>query len=321
MGWPSLAMNTDSSLTDPCTDQSFPTSSYIGRFAPSPSGPLHFGSLVSALASYLDAKANSGQWLVRMDDIDPPREIPGATDTILQQLQQHGLHWDGQVLYQSQRSDTYLSVLEQLQQTGLVYPCQCSRQQLKENGGIHNDRCEIQDPAAPSALRLSVVDPYQISFNDLFQGFQQQDIKHQIGDMVLYRKDKLFAYQLAVVIDDAFQQITHVIRGSDLLDSTPRQIYLQQQLKLPTPEYGHIPVAINDQGQKLSKQNLAVAIDNKAAQNNLVAAIRWLGLPLPNSLVSKNNLTSARCDELLMWAIKHWQRALIPPVLERLASN
>jgi len=311
-------MNTDSRLS--FTD-STPTGSYIGRFAPSPSGPLHFGSLVSALASYLDAKANNGQWLVRMDDIDPPREILGATDTILQQLQQHGLQWDGRVLYQSQRSDAYLSVLEQLQQAGLVYPCQCSRQQLKKNGGIHNNRCEIQDPPAPSALRLSVVDPYQISFNDIFQGFQQQDIKHQVGDMVLYRKDKLFAYQLAVVVDDAFQQITHVIRGSDLLDSTPRQIYLQQQLKLLTPEYGHIPVAINDQGQKLSKQNLAVAIDNKTAQNNLETAIRWLGLPFPSSLNSKNNQASAHCDELLIWAIEHWQRQLVPPALERLASN
>ena len=311
-------MNTDSytSLID-----SAPTGSYVGRFAPSPSGPLHFGSLVSALASYLDAKTNHGMWLVRMDDIDPPREIPGAADTILQQLEQHGLQWDGSVLYQSQRSDAYLSVLEQLKQTGLLYPCQCSRQQLKENSGIHNNRCEIQDPSAASALRLSIVDPYQVSFNDMFQGVQQQDIKHQVGDMVLYRKDKLFAYQLAVVVDDAFQKITHVIRGSDLLDSTPRQIYLQQQLKLLTPKYGHIPVAINDQGQKLSKQNMAVAIDNKIAQNNLVTAIRWLGLPLPNSLISKNNLASARCDELLVWAIEHWRRELVPPALERLASN
>ncbi|MCL4130914.1 UNVERIFIED_CONTAM: hypothetical protein GTU68_005695 [Idotea baltica] len=314
-------MNTESGLPDQHTDQSSPTSSYIGRFAPSPSGPLHFGSLVSALASYLDAKANSGQWLVRMEDIDPPREIPGAADIILRQLQQHGLQWDGQVLYQSQRSDAYLSVLKQLQQAGLIYPCQCSRQQLKENGGIHNDRCEIQDPSAPSALRLSVVDPYQIKFNDIFQGSQHQDIKHQIGDMVLYRKDNLFAYQLAVVIDDTHQKITHVIRGSDLLDSTPRQIYLQQQLKLPTPVYGHIPVAINCEGQKLSKQNLAVAIDNKAAQNNLATAICWLGLPLPNNLISTKNSTLAHCDKLLVWAIEHWQRDMIPPILERLASN
>ena len=139
--------------------------------------------------------------------------------------------------------------------------------------------------------------------------------------MVLYRKDNLFAYQLAVVIDDAYQKITHVIRGSDLLDSTPRQIYLQQKLKLPTPAYGHIPVAINGEGQKLSKQNLAVALDNKTAQNNLATAIRWLGLPLPNSLASTNNQTLAHCDELLAWAIKHWQRELVTPVLERLASN
>lgn len=294
---------------------------YIGRFAPSPSGPLHFGSLVSALASYLDAKANHGKWLVRMEDIDPPREMEGAADTILQQLQQHGLHWDDEVLYQSQRSKAYLAIIEQLQQSGSIYPCQCSRQQLKDQGGIHTNPCQQHNPSAPSALRLSISSNSQIKFDDLFQGSQQQDIQCEVGDMVLYRKEGLFAYQLAVVIDDAFQQITHVIRGSDLLDSTPRQIYLQQILKLPTPYYGHIPVAIHKEGGKLSKQNLALPIDNHIAPENLAAAIHWLGLPLPESLLHPTKSPLSQCDELLAWAIEHWQREQIPAVMEKLASS
>jgi glutamyl-Q tRNA(Asp) synthetase len=294
---------------------------YIGRFAPSPSGPLHFGSLVSALASYLDAKANHGKWLVRMEDIDPPREIEGAAATILQQLQQHGLHWDDDVLYQSQRSKAYLSTLKHLQKAGLIYPCQCSRQQLKDHGGIHTSTCQQYDPTAPSALRLSVSNNSQIEFDDLFQGVQQQNIKHEVGDTVLYRKDGLFAYQLAVVTDDAYQQITHVIRGSDLLDSTPRQIYLQQQLGLPSPRYGHIPVATNKTGEKLSKQNLALPIDNHLAPENIATAIRWLGLPLPERLPCQTSSHRTRCDELLAWAIEHWRRELVPSVMEKLASS
>jgi len=293
---------------------SYPHHPYIGRFAPSPSGPLHFGSLVSALASYLDAKAHHGKWLVRMEDIDPPREIDGAAATILQQLQQHGLYWDGDVLHQSQRSKAYLTVLEKLKQSNLAYPCQCSRQQLKEKGGVHNHPCLPGNPAKPSAIRLAISNDAKVEFKDLFQGQQQQDIKYLVGDMVLYRKDGLFAYQLAVVIDDAFQNITHVIRGSDLLDSTPRQIYLQQQLALHTPLYGHIPIAINSTGHKLSKQNLATPINYDTPAMNVATAIRWLGLPLPK--LHHNN-----CNDLLAWAIQHWQRGLIPPVMERLASS
>jgi len=303
--------HSDSELPDSLRPQNI----YRGRFAPSPSGPLHFGSLVSAVASYLDAKANQGVWLVRMEDIDPPREMTGAADTILQQLERHGLHWDETVLYQSQRSKAYQSVLEELKQADRIYPCQCSRQQIKEHQGIHNYRCELLDQTTPYALRLSAKKPCQIALHDIFQGNQQQDIQLEVGDMVLYRKDQLFAYQLAVVIDDAFQQITHVIRGSDLLSSTPRQIYLQQQLKLPTPEYGHIPVAVNPNGQKLSKQNHAKSIDNNTAEQNLATAIRWLGLPLPASQ------TFTSCDELLTWGISHWQRNKIPKTQEKVASN
>jgi len=305
-------MNKDSLYS---SDSLLPPKTYRGRFAPSPSGPLHFGSLVSALASYLDAKANHGVWLVRMEDIDPPREMAGAADTILKQLERHGLHWDETVLYQSQRSKAYQSVLEELKQADQIYPCQCSRQQIKEQQGIHNYRCELFDQTAPYALRLSAKKPCQITFHDIFQSNQQQDIQQEVGDMVLYRKDQLFPYQLAVVVDDAFQQITHVIRGSDLLSSTPRQIYLQQQLKLPTPEYGHIPVAVNPNGQKLSKQNHAKSIDDNTAEQNLATAIRWLGLPLPASHTFTN------CDELLTWGISHWKRSKIPKTQEKVASN
>ena len=292
-----------------------PECPYIGRFAPSPSGPLHFGSLVSAMASYLDAKAHHGTWLVRIEDIDPPRELPGAADGILQQLQQHGLNWDGEILYQSQRTEAYLATLEKLQHMGVTYPCQCSRQQLKEQGGLHPCRCKLKDPSAPSALRLEAPTQSQITFNDIFQGQQRQDIKHEVGDVVLHRKDGLFAYQLAVVIDDAFQQISHVIRGSDLLDSTPRQICLQQLLALPTPLYGHIPVAINADGQKLSKQNLTPSIDAKTASANLISAMHWLGLPPPTELIH------ADCSELLVWGAENWRRERVPPVMERVASS
>jgi glutamyl-Q tRNA(Asp) synthetase len=288
---------------------------YIGRFAPSPSGPLHFGSLVSAVASYLDAKAHNGTWLVRIDDIDPPRETPGATDLILQQLQQHSLNWDGDVLYQSQRSEAYLATLEKLQHKGLVYPCQCSRQQLKKQGNIHHSRCQLKDPSAPAALRLAAPVQSQIEFEDIFQGQQRQNIKHEIGDLVLHRKDGLFAYQLAVVVDDTFQQISHIIRGSDLLSSTPRQICLQQLLGFPTPQYGHIPVAINPDGQKLSKQNLTPSIDAKTASANLASALRWLDLPLPKALDTASN------QALLDWGVEHWQRKLVPPVMEKLTFN
>lgn len=310
MSLPSITVNTSLS---PSSRQHSDTP-YVGRFAPSPSGPLHFGSLVSALASYLDAKAHRGKWLVRMEDIDPPREMKGAADRILHQLDQHKLHWDDTVLYQSHRSEAYRSTLHELQQNDLCYPCQCSRQQLKRQGGKHNHRCQLQYPGHSAALRLSIPAQCIVAFTDLFQGPQQQDLKRDVGDMVLYRKDGLFAYQLAVVVDDAFQQVTHVIRGSDLLHSTPRQIYLQQCLGLSTPKYGHIPVATNFSGQKLSKQNQATAIDEHTAPHNLAHAIRWLGLPLPEQP------EPASCEELLQWAIQNWCRTGVSNTLQRVAS-
>jgi glutamyl-Q tRNA(Asp) synthetase len=282
---------------------------YVGRFAPSPTGPLHFGSLVSAVASYLDAKANRGEWLVRIEDIDPPREPKGSSDKILRQLQEHGLQWDKKVLYQSHRTEAYLSALTTLKRSGLIFSCHCSRQQLKKHATTHSYPCSPASSSAPFSLRLFAEDNKIITFDDIFQGQQRQSIKEEVGDMVLYRKEGLYAYQLAVVIDDCFQNITHVIRGNDLLESTPRQIYLQNLLRLPTPTYGHIPIAVDQQGRKLSKQNVAPSLDCQAAPKNLTNAISWLGLSLPDKLSQTNH-----CNELLAWAVAHWSHDKVPRI-------
>ncbi|RYZ78109.1 MAG: tRNA glutamyl-Q(34) synthetase GluQRS, partial [Moraxellaceae bacterium] len=214
---------------------------YIGRFAPSPTGPLHFGSLVSALASYLDAHHNHGKWLVRMEDLDPPREQAGAAQAILQCLDDYGLHWDDEIVYQSQRLDIYEEYLQRLTKRDLIYPCDCSRQDLQAMGGIYNGHCRTKHVEAshPHALRLKLYDlPAEenifpddtLKFTDTIQGKQQQNLRTEAGDQILKRKDSLFAYQLAVVTDDIEQHITHIIRGSDLLDVTARQIFLYKLL-------------------------------------------------------------------------------------------
>ncbi|HSX51806.1 MAG TPA: tRNA glutamyl-Q(34) synthetase GluQRS [Cellvibrio sp.] len=292
-------------------------SSYIGRFAPSPSGPLHFGSLVSALASYLDAKANRGQWLVRMEDLDPPREQPGAAKAILQSLEDHGLHWDGTVIYQSQRSNAYQSCLDALLQAGLVYPCTCSRQDLTAMGGIYNGHCRNHPIDSTTndhnniALRLKLYDlpdratSELIHFNDIFQGPQTQNLRTQAGDQILKRRDGFFAYQLAVVVDDIAQGITHIIRGSDLLEVTGRQLFFFDLLGATLPQFGHVPLAIQANGQKLSKQNHAKAIDGKRAGRNLWDGLAFLGQEPPAEL------TEASTAEVLDWGINHWQRSAV----------
>ena len=301
-----------SQLTPKRIPQTFKTeySGYIGRFAPSPSGPLHFGSLVSALASYLDAKAQRGHWLVRMEDLDPPREQPGAASSILQCLDEHGLHWDGEVIYQSQRHDAYQSCLDALVQAGFAYPCGCSRQDLTAMGGIYNGHCRTHPPAleTTSSMRLKLYDlPGRISselieFEDIFQGIQRQNLRTQAGDQILKRRDGLFAYQLAVVVDDIAQGITHIIRGSDLLEVTGRQLFLFDLLGAPLPQFGHVPLAMQANGQKLSKQNHAKAIDNQCASRNLWHGLRFLGQNPPSVLAD------APVAELLDWALHHWQR-------------
>ena len=244
--------------------------SYIGRFAPSPTGFLHFGSLVSALASYLDARKNAGHWLVRIEDLDPPREVPGATKVILKQLENHGLTWDGQILYQSNQLETYSEILQQLQHSNLTYHCRCSRQRLKSLKGVYDGSCALEElPENETAVRVRVAKS-NIQFNDLIIGNYRQNITEEVGDFIIKRRDGLFSYQLAVVIDDEQQKINHVIRGADLLDSTPRQIYLQQCLGYTTPRYGHLPIAVNEQGEKLSKQNLAAELTKGNEVHNLI---------------------------------------------------
>ncbi len=255
---------------------------YRGRFAPSPTGELHFGSLVAALASWLRARQRHGQWLLRIEDIDPPREVPGSTESILSGLAQFGLVADTDALYQSQRSEAYAQALRQLQEAGLAFPCWCSRTDLEAAGAIHRDgRCisARHDDREP-AWRLRVPD-VEIAFDDALQGPQRQNVREVVGDFVLKRADGLWSYQIACVVDDAFQAITEVVRGCDLLDSTPRQILLQRLLGLPTPAYLHLPLAVDAEGRKLSKSSNAPAVDASAPHATLALALRFLGQHAP----------------------------------------
>jgi glutamyl-Q tRNA(Asp) synthetase len=283
---------------------------YIGRFAPSPTGPLHFGSLLAALASYLDAKFHHGQWLIRIEDIDPPREMLGATDLILKTLDIYGLFSDQNIIYQSQRSDVYQHALDQLIQQQSVFPCTCSRKQLAKSAGIHLGNCHslAQESASqPFAWRFNsqhatTVNPKgHASFYDHLQGNFSQSVAESIGDFVVRRKDQLWAYQLAMVVDDFQQGITHVVRGIDLIDSTLRQNMLQYALNYPVPEYAHIPVACAENGQKLSKQNLAPGLDLDNPQDSIWRALSWLRQNPPE------NLRTASVKEMLSWAVAHWQ--------------
>ncbi len=284
---------------------------YIGRFAPSPTGLLHIGSLIGALASFLDARANQGQWLLRMEDLDPPREMPGAASAILQSLEDHGLVWDGEVLWQSQRYDAYRQVIDELLLLNRAFYCTCSRKDLQGSHGIYQGQCRgcVTPPADQDfALRLQV-DPHDIAFHDAIQGRFSQSLENAVGDVVLQRKDGLFAYQLAVVVDDAYQGISHVVRGSDLLDSTPRQIYLQQVLNYTTPSYAHVPVITNEQGDKLSKQTFATPLESAKAAENLCMALVFLNQPLPPKEQSQ------KVSDIVAWAVAHWSVAAISRVM------
>jgi glutamyl-Q tRNA(Asp) synthetase len=282
---------------------------YRGRFAPSPTGPLHFGSLVSALASWLDARAHGGAWLVRIDDIDGPRTVPGAADDILATLERFGMRADEPPVWQSQRIEHYERAFAQLQAaTGLVYPCGCTRKEIADSlVRAHARHTTLAYPGTcrdglhgktPRAWRLRVPDsttadathdnPAVIRFDDRWQGPQSQNLATEVGDFVLYRADGQWAYQLAVVVDDADAGITHIVRGADLLDSTARQIYLQRCMHVPTPSYLHVPVVVNEDGEKLSKQTGAQALDASRPLDALHAAARHLGLDLakPDALTS-----------------------------------
>jgi glutamyl-Q tRNA(Asp) synthetase len=264
------------------------TSAYIGRFAPSPTGPLHRGSLVAALASYLDAKAHHGKWLLRIEDVDEARTVPGAAEEILRCLHLFGMHWDGDVVWQSRRTALYQASFAHL--GAHAYPCSCTRREIADSRiGVASDgaaiypgtcRAGLAPGKTARAFRLRVPNDAssRITFNDRWFGPITQDVAAEVGDFVLKRADGFWAYQLAVVADDAEQGITDIVRGADLLDSTPRQIYLQRLLGLPTPRYLHVPVVTNANGEKLSKQTGALALDPSQPLNELMTAARFLGL-------------------------------------------
>jgi glutamyl-Q tRNA(Asp) synthetase len=274
--------------------------SYIGRFAPTPSGYLHFGSLVAALASYLDARAVGGRWLLRMEDLDSPREVPGAQDAILSTLESYGFEWDGQLLRQSERQAAYAEVLERLLQQGLAYACTCSRKQLEGYHGIYPGTCRDAGRAPQNAAIRLRVPQLAYHFRDRVQGEVSQHLGREVGDFVIRRRDGLYAYQLAVVLDDAWQGVTDVVRGADLLDSTPRQLYLQELLGLPQPRYLHVPLIIQPDGHKLGKSYRSAPLPSDQAAPLLLRALRALGQQPPN------DLAQATPQQVLAWGIAHW---------------
>ncbi len=278
---------------------------YRGRFAPSPTGPLHFGSLIAAVGSYMDARCCGGEWLVRMEDVDEPRTVPGADRKILDALRLFGMEWDQPVVYQTKRHRLYRSALDSLSDDGWVYPCGCSRKEI--GGPVYPGTCRLgmAPGRSPRSLRVRT-EGCRVAFDDAVQGLVSQNLETDVGDFVVRRADGLFAYQLAVVVDDAEQGITRVVRGSDLLDSTPRQIHLQHALGLPTPHFLHLPVATDSAGCKLSKQTRAQPVDAAHPEPALRRALEFLGHPPPPVLAG------APLSELWDWAIKHWHQDRIP---------
>jgi glutamyl-Q tRNA(Asp) synthetase len=279
--------------------------SYRGRFAPSPTGDLHMGSLTTALGSWLLARQSGGQWLVRIEDIDPQREVAGAANRQLEALIAFGLVPDETVVRQSERSAMYQDALDRLLADGLAFTCHCSRRDLRSNHGIHR-LCIATTTRPDPAIRLRVADTAVITFDDELQGRQVQDVSREVGDFVLKRADGHWAYQLAVVVDDALQGITHVARGADLLESTPRQVLLQRALGLPTPRYAHLPLVVDNQGRKLSKSCAAMPVDPGQPLPALLAAWQALGQP-PAALADAGSV-----GELLTRAVAAFQPTLVP---------
>lgn len=290
---------------------------YRGRFAPSPTGPLHFGSLVTALGSYLDARSHGGEWLVRMEDLDRTREVAGAADEILTTLEAFGFEWDGEVIYQSQRTHAYAEALDLLKEQDLAYPCSCSRSEIVEQaemgaeGPIYPGTCRsgVASITADYSIRLLTQDR-EISFNDRVQGRIGQNPGLEIGDFVIRRRDGFHAYQLAVVVDDAWQGINQVVRGSDLLMSTPRQCYLQQLLQLPIPAYAHLPLAVDPEGRKLSKQYRDAPVDPQRPIESLLQAFAFLAQPLPDE-------PPESLPAFWDWATEKWCLEKVPAVPTR----
>lgn len=278
------------------------TKQYIGRFAPSPTGPLHLGSLYAALASFLHAKAQQGQWLLRIDDLDHFRVVSGAAESIIKTLKVYGLQADAPIFYQSQHLKSYKEIIDQLLDKDLVYPCVCTRQSLSSTS-VYPRNCitkSIDVNRNAYALRIKTK-PLNIGFDDEIQGQQKQHLSQQHGDFIVSRKDKITAYQLAVVIDDFRQNISHVVRGSDLLESTPKQLFLQQILGYPSPAYSHVPMIIDPKGNKLSKQHLAQAVSTDYPEETLFLLLYLLKQNPPQEL------KQCSIDNILAWAIENWR--------------
>ncbi|MBK9444649.1 MAG: tRNA glutamyl-Q(34) synthetase GluQRS [Betaproteobacteria bacterium] len=289
--------------------------SYCGRFAPSPTGPLHFGSLVAAVGSYLDARAAGGRWLLRIEDVDAPRNVAGAADSILRTLGDFGFEWDGAPVWQSNRLEKYREILDLLRHQGDVYPCSCSRREIADSaenpsvdgGLVYPGTCRhgLLPGRSPRAWRMRVA-AVELGFDDRVQGHRSQNLERDVGDFVLLRADGPYAYQLAVVVDDAEAGVTDIVRGADLIESTPRQIWLQQRLGYPSVRYAHLPVVTNVAGEKLSKQTLAPAVSSAGGVPLLVRAMQFLGQPVPEDLPRVSLAT------FWDWAIAHWQIARVP---------
>lgn len=282
---------------------------YVGRFAPSPTGPLHLGSLYAALASFLHARANQGQWLLRIDDIDAPREVTGASDSIIDTLQRFGLQWDGSIYYQSKNIDRYDKIIEQLVAQELVYSCICSRKTLSTlKSSIYPKTCRnSKQQKPPYALRLKSPE-VKLIFDDELQGLQILNFQQEVGDFIVKRKDNITAYQLAVVIDDYQQNISHVVRGFDLLDSTPKQIALQNIFGFKIPKYCHIPIIVDQKNNKLSKQKCAQAVSMESPEKTLFLLLELLQQSPPYQLKK----TSIK--EIINWGIEHWQPSLLKKI-------
>jgi glutamyl-Q tRNA(Asp) synthetase len=305
----------------PATDGDAVARRYRGRFAPTPSGPLHFGSVVAALGSYLEARVHGGQWHVRIDDLDPPRVAPGSADDILRCLERLGFEWDGPVVWQSRRTPAYHAALHLLRRRGLVYPCACSRREIADHarmgidGPVYPGTCRHGMPAGREARALRLLTTgARVSFDDALLGPQARDLEREAGDFVLYRADGVYAFHLASAVDDGALGMTHVVRGADLLESSARQLFVLQQLGWPAPRYLHLPVAVDARGDKLSKQTHAAPVDPSRGAVLLCAALRFLGQAPPPEL------DRAHADAVMQWAVAHWRLAAVPRERARLYS-
>ena len=289
-------------------------STYKGRFAPTPSGPAHLGTLLAAVGSYLQARASGGEWYVRIDDIDPPREVPGAADSILRTLEHYGLQWDGEIVYQSHRLDAYRDALHQLAAMGVTYECSCSRKQVDQvarrgmNGMIYpgtcRSGCEQNSPQTSVRLRT---DDVTITVEDLIQPALSVNMESDIGDYIILRADKLFAYHLATVVDDALDGFTEIVRGKDQYSLTPQHIFLQQKLGVETPQYAHLPLLTNQRGEKLAKSSQATAVDSMLNNTVWSSILTALGMQADPGLLKENNET------ILHWALGKWDLLRIDP--------